>query len=265
MTTPQPYIVQPDGWHVKKKNPNLLPGQYHDYHAFEVNNPPLPLTAWHQPGREVSIAIQHQYEPQDEDYFDWRNCSEGRYNTIVRNNAEKYSIDITPVRIAYKVVEVISNVGVEKPVDNEYDRMPQGCKDAGKCIYTACSCKTNSDIFFEPVDEAKPELSVEQAIRKDTSDFWNFAYADAGLSTSDPEFDNINQNIIDTIFEFAWNKGHTHTIQSKELVKMSDVEKLIEQKIESNKQAYNKYGLRELLAIANDMSVLLKQLRTLNK
>lgn len=42
--------------------------------------------------------LQWQYEPQDEDYFEWRNCDESKFNMINKWNKEDYRHDTIRTR-----------------------------------------------------------------------------------------------------------------------------------------------------------------------
>lgn len=154
----QPYIVQPDGWHVKKKNPFE---QYGDAMAteqmeFEANNPPLPLTAWHQPGREVEIDIDNSvWQFQHRGSAEWERY---KYPNVFKTFEEFAEFAFTNWDCATRqAFEVISDVGGEKP---------QTCKQCGgtnvfKNEVTGYinKCYSCHNVVAEP----KPELSVEES------------------------------------------------------------------------------------------------------
>lgn len=261
MTTPQPYIVQPDGWHVKKPNfySKYIDNPMHNavnpkWEDFERNNPPLPLTAWHQPRSEVAGRIVWQWQdPYTSDKI-WK----------AEQDEESHNYSVSHGYKTRQAFSVTSNVGGEKPVDNEYDHMPQGCKDAGKCIYTACSCKTNSAIFFEPVDEAKPELTVTDLFnaielgQKEHLYLLNKVNQEANMQTLGGHFDY--QTIVESCKAVEKLKAYTHAIQSKELVKLSDVERVINDRI-IKLGKYNSMASRQ--PIIDELEDLLFQLSTL--
>lgn len=41
-------------------------------------------------------------------------------------------------------------------------------------------------------------------LRQASSDFWNFGYADYDLDTDDQNFDELDLNVVETIFKAGW-------------------------------------------------------------
>lgn len=94
--------------HSGNKFPNKTPFliQRKKWRLFDKANPPMPVF---QDGvlfkikGEFQAVVKYQYEPQDEDYLEWRDCDESFYNAINRGN-ERYPNIQVPTRQIFEII-----------------------------------------------------------------------------------------------------------------------------------------------------------------
>ncbi|WPU91806.1 hypothetical protein SNE25_21035 [Mucilaginibacter sabulilitoris] len=73
----------------------------------------------------------------------------------------------------------------------------------------------------EVVNENLAGESAEQA----EEDFWNFKYGDYGLSTSIPEFDDLDSEVVSTIFKAGWKECEGWQSTQQTIKAVAEIEK----------------------------------------
>jgi len=103
MKTLKIYVTEP-GQARDENNPH---NDLAAYECWENNNPTTP--AYTQTGEFLGLgewdAVEvWQYEPQDEDYFEWRDCTENFYNNIIKCDKNYKNLEPTRVRRIFRAV-----------------------------------------------------------------------------------------------------------------------------------------------------------------